>query len=235
LDNEEVATMQFRNLNTTQPVLIGILTVALLGQTWLLLDTRRQLQQADPGSSASQLGASENRLSEIEQRILDRLPPTPDTTGTLLEQWFGQSNGLSGSSLFEPLFDSFAGIPGRPTSGSPAQQSFTSVRSSQPSIQLEDVGDEYQVHLHIPDQQELALSTSFEDGSLRVEGTLSSKQQAGGGAFVFSSQSRFSREIPIPGAVNALGIYSDTSADSITIHLPKTQKKAGGKQVGSVS
>jgi len=124
-------------------------------------------------------------------------------------------------SQVDQLFDSMFGRP-RPTNRPFWSQTLTGM-SSQPEIVVEEKSDSFVVTLVKHPEQNIELQSELEDNVLILAGLVraGNRQGQSGSFFSSSSISQFSRSIPFPQEVDALGMYTDQVDNEIVITVPK--------------
>lgn len=205
-------------------VLAAFSLVCLLGlaaQSYFLFNLNQQLVSDS---------SVDDSIPESIQRRLEEQMKKPDRI-------FSESPSVFGSRFsadpfmrmqqmqqqMDQLFGTFSGAPSFGSQGLFGSSAGFASFKSQPEIDVLEQQDSYVVILEAPANQEIELSTEVENNTLSLAGKLRTQtnQSQGGSVFSSSSVSRFSRSIPFPQDVNALGMYTETKEGKITITIPK--------------
>ncbi|MFP4002105.1 MAG: Hsp20/alpha crystallin family protein [Thermoplasmata archaeon] len=131
-------------------------------------------------------------------------------------------------SIFEDLnrtLDQFFGGP------SPVRERRRGIRA--PAIDMQDLGDRYQIEADIPGINKDDIEIELRDDSLVIEGETSEKTEEEGEDYIRRERGyrSFYRQLPVPEGIEEEKISAELDHGVLTIDLPKkeTEKKKSKK------
>ncbi|WP_435334655.1 Hsp20/alpha crystallin family protein [Haloarchaeobius sp. TZWWS8] len=121
---------------------------------------------------------------------------------------------------FEEIEDMFDRM-GRQFESGPGMRSFQSV-----PIDLQDLGDAYELAADLPGYRSDDIDLTFSDGSLNIDATREeTEDEADGGRYVHRERREsVSRRVRIPEPVDESGISASYNNGTLTVKLPKEEQ-----------
>jgi HSP20 family molecular chaperone IbpA len=190
------------------------LAICLLLTAWLALSNWQLQQQLSALSSNSQDNATQTeadwlqRLGQQQVSIAQPAIPSWDPFDELDRMQQQMDRWIQGN------------LPGATPR---ARTSFFGISAAQPDIRIEEDSSAIRVRISVPEGSEIELNTAIEEQHLRISGvvTTTTDSSADGFSRSFQSSSQFSRQFPLPSAVDTLGMIKETEDNLIIITLPK--------------
>jgi len=132
-------------------------------------------------------------------------------------------------SIFEDLDRTLDRFLSRPTGIRERRRGFTS-----PAIDMQDLGDKYQIQADIPGIDKEDLEIELRDGSLVIEGETSEETEEEGEDYIRRERGyrSFYRELPMPDEVKEEEVMAELDRGVLTIDLPKKEpEEKKGKKI----